>query len=103
MDNRCSNISGIKVLSASVKSVEDRGYILSLGVDGVTGFCKSKEATEYIKKYNNGEELSPGQIVQCVVQEAPGNKRTVNVSIDAAKIASAFVSYDCLQVSQPVH
>ncbi|KAI7871586.1 hypothetical protein BDF14DRAFT_1878435 [Spinellus fusiger] len=67
-------------LSASVDSVEDHGYVLSLGVKGLTGFCKSVDAKSFIES-RGGNELMPGQIVECVVRAKPGSKRTVEVEL----------------------
>ncbi|KAI8991069.1 hypothetical protein BDF20DRAFT_811062 [Mycotypha africana] len=76
-------------LGATVQSVEDHGYILDLGVKDLAGFLPMKESESYVKQYNRNEELVVGQYVECVVEKAAG--RTVNVSIDRSKIASAVV------------
>ncbi|KAG1141218.1 hypothetical protein G6F37_005560 [Rhizopus arrhizus] len=76
-------------LGASVKSVEDHGYVLDLGVKDLTGFLPKKEAKTYIEKYNRDEELAVGQYVECLVEKK--NNRTVHVTIDRTKIASSVV------------
>lgn len=81
-------------MSASVKSVEDHGYILSLGIEDVTAFCNLKDAETYVNEYNRGEPLVPGQIVQCVVKKSPKkDQRTVNVTLDSNQAAKAIVSH----------
>jgi rRNA biogenesis protein RRP5 len=77
-------------LGASVKSVEDHGYILDLGVKDLAGFLPMKESKSYIEKYNRDEELAVGQYVECAVEKA--DKRTANVTIDRKKVGSAVVS-----------
>lgn len=72
-----------------MKSVEDHGYILDLGVKSLTGFLPLKESKSYIKKYNRDEELAVGQYVECVIEKV--DTRTANVSIDRTKIATAVV------------
>ncbi|KAI7885333.1 nucleic acid-binding protein [Lichtheimia hyalospora FSU 10163] len=80
------------VFTASVKSAEDHGYILSLGIDDITAFCNLKEAESYINEYNNGEPLVPGQIVQCIVKKTPKkDQRTVNVTLDSSQASKAVV------------
>ncbi|CEP18214.1 hypothetical protein [Parasitella parasitica] len=76
-------------LGATVKSVEDHGYILDLGVKDLTGFLSLKESKSYIKKYNRGEELAVGQYVECAIEKT--DARTANVTIDRTKIGSAVV------------
>ncbi|KAI8058951.1 uncharacterized protein B0P05DRAFT_559162 [Gilbertella persicaria] len=76
-------------LGATVKSVEDHGYILDLGVKDLAGFLPLKESKSYIQKFNREEELAVGQYVECAVQKVAG--RTVNVTIDRTKVGCAFV------------
>lgn len=76
-------------MGATVKSVEDHGYILDLGVKDLTGFLPLKESKSYIKKYNRDEELAVGQYVECVIEKVNG--RTANVTIDRTKINQAIV------------
>ncbi|CAO3666623.1 unnamed protein product [Rhizopus microsporus] len=76
-------------LGATVKSVEDHGYVLDLGVKDLTGFLPTKEAKSYIEKYNRNEELSVGQYVECLVEKT--NKRIANVTIDRSKIANSTI------------
>ncbi|KAF7723464.1 rRNA bioproteinsis protein rrp5 [Apophysomyces ossiformis] len=82
-------------LGAAVQSVEDHGYILNLGVNGLTGFCKHKDAKTYIDKYNRGEPLEVGQLIECAVQSVASNKRTVNVIFDHEKVSKATLTDPC--------
>lgn len=76
-------------MGAVVKSVEDHGYIMDLGVKELTGFLPLKESKSYIQKYNNDKELSAGQYVECAIVKVNG--RTVNVTIDRTKVGHAVV------------
>ncbi|KAI8646880.1 hypothetical protein BD408DRAFT_428276 [Parasitella parasitica] len=76
-------------LGATVKSVEDHGYVLDLGLKDLTGFLPLKESKSYIKKYNRGEELAVGQYVECAIEKK--DARTANVTIDRTKIEHAVV------------
>jgi rRNA biogenesis protein RRP5 len=75
----------------SVQSVEDHGYILSTGIDGVAGFCHNKDAKTYIETCNAGNPLVEGQVIQCGITSVPENKRTVNVTLDPEHIADTSV------------
>ena len=44
----------MQVLSGSIASQEDHGYVVDLGVKGVNAFLKNKEADQYIAEYNEG-------------------------------------------------
>ncbi|KAG2203792.1 hypothetical protein INT47_012725 [Mucor saturninus] len=76
-------------LGAVVKSVEDHGYIMDLGVKDLTGFLPLKESTSYIETYNNKKELTVGQYVETAVTKLNG--RTANVTIDRKKLGRAVV------------
>jgi rRNA biogenesis protein RRP5 len=82
----------------AVQSVEDHGYILTTGVDGITGFCHNKDAKKYIESYNNGNPLVEGQLVQCGIVSVPENKRTVNVTLDPEQVIDVTVSLLLAQV-----
>ncbi|KAI8371887.1 hypothetical protein BD560DRAFT_351467 [Blakeslea trispora] len=76
-------------LGATVKSIEDHGYILDLGVKDLTGFLPLKEAKSYTKKYNTDRELVKGQYVECAIEKVDG--RTAHATIDRSKVGRAFV------------
>jgi rRNA biogenesis protein RRP5 len=75
----------------AVQSVEDHGYILSTGIDGVAGFCHNKDVKTYVESYNNGNPLVEGQVIQCGITSVPENKRTVNVTLDPTQVADTTV------------
>ncbi|KAI7898321.1 uncharacterized protein BX663DRAFT_525423 [Cokeromyces recurvatus] len=77
-------------LGAAIKSVEDHGYILDLGVKELTGFLPLKESKSFIEKYNRNQELIVGQYVECAVESVKG--RTANVTIDRSKVGRALVA-----------
>ncbi|KAI9253242.1 hypothetical protein EDC94DRAFT_546543 [Helicostylum pulchrum] len=76
-------------LGATIKSVEDHGYILDLGIKELTGFLPLKESKSYIEKYNRDQELTVGQYVECAIEKVNG--RTANVTIDRTKLDHAVV------------
>ncbi|KAI8090037.1 uncharacterized protein BX664DRAFT_281445 [Halteromyces radiatus] len=77
------------IIGASVESVEDHGYIMSVGINGLAGFCHHDDAKSYIDKYNRGDQLVPGQYIECLVKDVAKNKRTVNLTLDRKAISSA--------------
>ncbi|CAM0137852.1 rRNA biogenesis protein rrp5 [Umbelopsis sp. WA50703] len=82
-------------LGMSVQSVEDHGYILSTGIDGISGFCHNKDAKKYIEKFNSGNPLMEGQLVQCSVLNVPENKRTVNVTLEPKQVIDSTFDEPC--------
>ncbi|KAF8898934.1 hypothetical protein BD779DRAFT_1607574 [Infundibulicybe gibba] len=77
--------SGFTV-TAAIKSIEDHGYILDLGLPDVSGFLPFKG----IKK--NEPKMQVGRLLDTVVVKLSGNGRTCNVSIDSTVFTSASIS-----------
>ncbi|PCH33915.1 nucleic acid-binding protein [Wolfiporia cocos MD-104 SS10] len=75
-------------LSAAVKSIEDHGYILDLGIADVSGFLSFKDA----KKSLFGDALFVGQLLDVCVTKLSANGRTCTVSVDAASVSTASLS-----------
>ncbi|THV06019.1 nucleic acid-binding protein [Dendrothele bispora CBS 962.96] len=71
-------------LSASVKSVEDHGYSLELGIPDVSGFLPFKDAN-----LEEDGKLRVGQLVDATVTTLSKNGRMCNVSIDSSAFASS--------------
>jgi rRNA biogenesis protein RRP5 len=73
-------------LSASVKSIEDHGYILNVGVPEVASFLSFKDA----KKRFGDSKLRVGKLLDVVVSKLSSNGRTCNVTVaeDTLKTAS---------------
>ena len=84
-----------QTFSAAVQSVEDHGYVLSLGVDGVSGFLHNKEAETFVSKRNGGRTLIPGQLIECAITSVAENRRTVKVTADPDSVAKAIVRTTC--------
>eukprot|EP00903_Cladosiphon_okamuranus_P010099 g9564.t2 len=66
----------------SVTSAEDHGYVVSLGLDGVTAFLPKKDAPE--------AGLEAGQPVETVIQTVKAAARTVTLSADPSLVSSAL-------------
>lgn len=70
-------------MSASVKSIEDHGYILNLEVPDVSGFLSFKDAK---KALEGSESLAVGAIVDVSVLKMSSNERTCNVTINPPSV-----------------
>ena len=89
------NFFFFQLLSASVRSVEDHGYIVDFGVENKTGFLLRKNAAEFVKSSNKGKPLCVGQVIRCLV--LPGaDARSVPVSINPSQVGGALLSGDSL-------
>ncbi|KAI0673370.1 U3 snoRNP-associated protein Rrp5 [Trametes maxima] len=77
-------------ISASVKSVEDHGYILDLGIPEVSGFLSFKDSKK--GPFDEGKKLHVGRLVDVVVSKLPGNGRTCNVSVDPTTYRNAVLT-----------
>ncbi|RDB29525.1 rRNA biogenesis protein RRP5 [Hypsizygus marmoreus] len=77
-------------ITAAVKSIEDHGYILELGVPDVAGFLSFKDAQKAPIAEN--KKLYVGQVVDVTVTKMSSNGRTCNVSADPATFSSTSLS-----------
>ncbi|CAG8515296.1 14320_t:CDS:10 [Funneliformis caledonium] len=91
-DIMVADLSKGMVMSASVESVEDHGYILSIGLDGISGFLHNDDAKDYINSYNNGNEFAVGQVITVSVIDELDNRRTVRLTADPEIVAKTRIS-----------
>ncbi|KAK3822890.1 MAG: hypothetical protein J3Q66DRAFT_424329 [Benniella sp.] len=82
------------LISGVIQSVEDRGYIVSLGLHGLHGFLKNSEAKMYQRTKNNDKPLAVGQVLSFNVLSMEGNKKTVQLTIDPLKVSRATLGAD---------
>jgi rRNA biogenesis protein RRP5 len=75
-------------MPASVKSIEDHGYILNLGIPDVTGFLSFKDAK---KALESSSKLPLGSIVDVSISKLSSNGRTCNVTISPSSIKVSHV------------
>lgn len=73
-----------------MKSVEDHGYILNLGIPDVSGFLSFKDAKTLAME--DDEKLPVGHLLDVCITKVSGNGRTVTVSVDPSVLESASVS-----------
>ncbi|TFY72409.1 hypothetical protein EVG20_g579 [Dentipellis fragilis] len=76
-------------LPASVKSVEDHGYILNLGILDVSGFLSFKDAS---KTFGDSPKLHVGRILDVAVSKLSSNGRTCNVTITPSVVRDASLT-----------
>ncbi|KAG5519000.1 hypothetical protein PMAC_002531 [Pneumocystis sp. 'macacae'] len=72
-----SSINENLILQASVVSVEDYGYIVDIGIEGISGFIK-KQNTQY-------SELHEGQVILSTVIKGYKKERIVQLSTNLSK------------------
>ncbi|CAI2170293.1 2114_t:CDS:10 [Funneliformis geosporum] len=87
-----TDLSKGMVMSASVESLEDHGYILSIGLDGISGFLHNDDAKKYIDSYNDGNEFIVGQVITVSVIDELDNRRTVKLTADPEIVSKTRIS-----------
>ncbi|KAH0838161.1 hypothetical protein J3R83DRAFT_6412 [Lanmaoa asiatica] len=76
-------------LSAAVHSVEDHGYILDIGVSGISGFLSFREAH---KGGSEGSRLQVGALVDVSVVKMSSNGRICTLTNDPEVLVSSSIS-----------
>ncbi|KAG5651611.1 hypothetical protein H0H81_008071 [Sphagnurus paluster] len=77
-------------ITAGVKSIEDHGYILDLGIPDVSGFLSFKDAKQ--GPFKGSQKLYLGQLLDVSVTKLSSNGRTCNVVVDPATFSSSSIS-----------
>lgn len=72
-----------------MKSVEDHGYILDIGIPDVSGFLSFKDAQK--GPFDTDRKFHVGRLLDVTVSKMAGNGRTCNVSVDPKILATASV------------
>ncbi|NXK86859.1 RRP5 protein, partial [Formicarius rufipectus] len=80
------------LLSGSVSSVEDHGYLIDIGVIGTHAFLPHEKAKNYIKAVKRGPDLKIGQNLNCVIVEVKNEGRVVRLSIDRSEVAASLAT-----------
>uniref|UniRef100_A0A8C5X3A6 Protein RRP5 homolog n=1 Tax=Malurus cyaneus samueli TaxID=2593467 RepID=A0A8C5X3A6_9PASS len=75
------------LLSGSVSSLEDHGYLIDIGVTGTHAFLPHQKAKNYIKAVKKGKKI--GQSLNCLVVEVKNEGRAVCLSIDRSEVAAS--------------
>ncbi|KAJ7655010.1 hypothetical protein DFH06DRAFT_1201338 [Mycena polygramma] len=77
-------------LSAAVQSVEDHGYILDLGISGISGFLSFKDAKR--GPFEAKTKLPVGRLIDVTVASVSSNGRTCNVDADVTTFRGSCLS-----------
>ncbi|XP_021007134.1 protein RRP5 homolog [Mus caroli] len=80
------------LLTGTVSSLEDHGYLVDIGVGGTRAFLSLQKAQEYIRQKNKGAKFKVGQYLTCVVEEVKSNGGVVSLSVEHSEVSSAFAT-----------
>lgn len=85
-----------------VKSIEDHGYQLDVGLKGYTGFLEFKNSDDYCEEHNDGKKFSLGQVVRCYLSNTikqSSETRVIRLTLEkeASKL-SEFSRTKCSEV-----
>ena len=77
-------------MTAAVKSREDHGYILELGIPDISGFLSFKDADPL--QQNRDVKLPTGALFDVTATKVSANGRTCTLSRDSALFVKSAVS-----------
>ncbi|KAJ2845636.1 rRNA biogenesis protein rrp5, partial [Coemansia brasiliensis] len=94
------------LLTASIKSVEDRGYVLNTGIPSskLTAFLPTSEAQAWVSRWMpQADELKPGQLVEAAVSSVSDDRRSLRMTIDPEVVSHATPkdTYKTMASAQP--
>ncbi|KAJ8026191.1 Protein RRP5-like [Holothuria leucospilota] len=88
------------ILNGVVQSVEDHGYTIETGIEGVNVFLDREDADDYLKM-NQGRKLRIAEPVRCLVTKVASHNRFVSVTLDVEKISEIDSSSSPIAELQP--
>ncbi|XP_059955998.1 protein RRP5 homolog isoform X2 [Mesoplodon densirostris] len=80
------------LLTGTVSSLEDHGYLVDIGVSGARAFLPLQKAQEYIQQKNKGAKLKVGQYLNCLIEEVKGNGGVVSLSVGYSEVSAAIAT-----------
>ncbi|XP_060027377.1 protein RRP5 homolog [Erinaceus europaeus] len=80
------------LLTGTVSSLEDHGYLVDIGVGGSRAFLPLQKAQEYIRQKNKGANLEVGQYLYCIIEEVKGGGGVVSLSISHSSVSAAITT-----------
>ncbi|XP_062070933.1 protein RRP5 homolog [Lepus europaeus] len=80
------------LLTGTVSSLEDHGYLVDIGVGGTRAFLPLQKAQEYIRQRNKGANLKVGQYLHCIIEEVKGDGGVVSLSVGHSEVSAAIAS-----------
>uniref|UniRef100_A0A8D1N005 Protein RRP5 homolog n=1 Tax=Sus scrofa TaxID=9823 RepID=A0A8D1N005_PIG len=93
--NKVLNPEALKpgmLLTGTVSSLEDHGYLVDIGVSGARAFLPLQKAQEYIRQKNKDAKLKVGQYLNCIIQEVKGSGGVVSLSIGNSEVSAAIAT-----------
>ncbi|XP_059756948.1 protein RRP5 homolog isoform X2 [Balaenoptera ricei] len=80
------------LLTGTVSSLEDHGYLVDIGVSGARAFLPLQKAQEYIQQKNKGAKLKVGQYLNCLIEEVKGSGGVVSLSVGYSEVSAAIAT-----------
>ncbi|XP_008062393.1 protein RRP5 homolog, partial [Carlito syrichta] len=80
------------LLTGTVSSLEDHGYLVDIGVDGTRAFLPLPKAQESAHPRNKGAKLKVGQYLHCVIEEVRGGGGVVTLSVRPSELSAAIAT-----------
>ena len=75
------------ILTGAVKSIEDHGYVVDVGVNGTRAFLPQKKALKYTELYLPGNKISIGQLIYCKVSELSDEGLDLKLTCEPSKLS----------------
>ncbi|XP_045147375.1 protein RRP5 homolog isoform X1 [Echinops telfairi] len=80
------------LLTGTVSSQEDHGYLVDIGVSGNRAFLPLQKAHQDGRQKSKGAKLKVGQYLNCVVEEVKGDGGVVRLSIGHLDVSTAIAT-----------
>ncbi|XP_006831373.1 PREDICTED: protein RRP5 homolog [Chrysochloris asiatica] len=80
------------LLTGTVSSQEDHGYLVDIGISGSRAFLPLQKAHEDTRQKSKGAKLKVGQYLNCVIEDVKSNGGVVRLSICHSEVSAAIAT-----------
>ena len=79
------------ILVAAIKSIEEHGYVMDIGVQGARAFLPTKKISKYAADFLQDGKVSIGQLVSCRVSEVTNDGLDIRLTCEPSKLAKQLL------------
>ena len=81
-------------LIGAIKSIEDHGYVMDIGVQGVRAFLPQKKFSKFAEEFLQDGRASIGQLISCRVSEVSEEGLDIQITCQPSKLAKQVLKID---------
>ena len=91
------------ILLGAVKSIEDHGYVIDVGVQGTRAFLPRKQFSKFADEFLHEGKVSIGQLIPCRVSEVTEEGLDIRLTCNPSKLTKQILKRNTTKNVLAVH